>query len=498
MLMHTAGAGAMKNPGRAVSSAMVAAATLGTVMGPMESGARSHRPNVLFIMVDDLGWSGLGCYGSPFFDTPNIDRLAERGLLFTDAYSSAPSCTPTRNAFLTGQHPARTGITHIPWFNQHRTAPRYSVRSPIIPDKMEGPVVTIAHLLQQNGYATGQWGKWHMNNTPEEFGFDMGGDRKYGIHDFPGASTAPRDNNRDVWDRYLTEFPDLEYGEYLGCELVDKAIEFITAHKDQPWFYLYDPFLVHTPILSRHKWLIDKYTERFEKMGVTNVNPTYAAMTETLDWTVGEIMGAIEKLGLLEDTIVFFTSDNGAVQGIHHFPFQVTDNHPLYGGKVSMHEGGIRVPLLIVWPGVIPAGVRTSAVVDTLDFYPTIATMTGARLDPEWILDGEDLTPLLRGERGLERESIFWHFPHFVTRANAWDDRYTDYVGVIRRGEWKLMLRYEDDGIELYNLVKDIGETQDRSMEFPELARSMKAELQRNLKEKGAAMPDANPGYHRR
>lgn len=275
-----------------------------------------------------------------------MDKLAEQSLLFTDAYSPSPACTPSRFAVLTGQSPARTGITHIPYFNTWPTRHDVALRSPHIPSRVPDSIRTLAHQLKERGYVTGQGGKWHMDHSQEEFGFDVG-HTGHGIHEFEGASTTRRDNNQQVWDRYENEFPDLAEGEYLECELVTRANRFIRENRDRPWFYYYDPFLVHTPILNRHKWLIDKYAARFEQMGVDWVSPTYAAMVETMDHTVGQILAELDRQGLRENTIVIFSSDNGGVAELHAHPFNVGDNSPLFHGKVSMYEGGMRVPLLI-------------------------------------------------------------------------------------------------------------------------------------------------------
>lgn len=462
------------------------------------AGPEQAPPNVLVIMADDLGWRDLGCYGSPYFDTPNIDALARQGTLFTNAYAAAPTCTPSRYAFLTGQHPARTGITNIPWFNQFigKTWPMYALEAPHVPERLDGDVTTIAHVLQARGYATGQWGKWHMGNTPAEFGFDQGASGKSGIHDFPGASTAPRESNQHVWDKYLSEFPSLDTGEFQQCELVDKALSFIDAHRDQPWFYYYDPLLVHTPILSRHKWLIDKYTERFDEMGVTDINPTYAAMVETLDWTVGEILAGLERMGERDETIIIFTSDNGALVENIHWPRHVSSNDPLYGGKVSLHEGGIRVPLIVQWPGRTAPGTASHVPNTTTDLYPTILDMTGAPAPAGWTLDGESLAPALDGTGTVERDALFWHFPHFNNFRNVrHDERVSAFEGVIREGDWKLVVSYTDGSTLLFNLADDIGERTDLADEYPEVAERLKTRLGAELSAVNARMPVPNPNY---
>ena len=450
--------------------------------------AAETPPNILFILVDDLGWNSLGSYGSVFFDTPHLDRLAEQSVRFTDAYSPSPACTPSRYAILTGKSPARTGITHIPFFNRWPTRHELALRSPHIPERVPDHVRTLAHQLQERGYVTGQGGKWHMYHTQEEFGFDVGF-TGHGIHEFPGASTTRRDNNQHIWDRFENEFPDLAEGEFLECELVTRAIDFMNDNKDRHWFYYYDPFLVHTPILSRHKWLIDKYRERFEKQGIELVNPTYAAMVETLDHTVGQLLDELERLGLRDNTIIIFSSDNGAVAELHAHPFIVSDNSPLFQGKVTMYEGGIRVPLLVDWPGVTEPGRVTDVPVDLKDLFPTILEMVGAEIPSGQVHDGVSWVPLLRGEENFERGPLYWHYPHIVNPRPRFPGRDTHFVGVARQGDWKLILSYEDDSMELFNLRDDIGESNNLAKTHPERAQQMKRDLQTWLRDIGANMP---------
>lgn len=469
-------------------TALSASFLLAAPWASLQAEAPSEKkPNILFILADDLGWSSLGCYGSKYYDTPNIDRLAKQSLRFTDAYAPSPACTPSRFAILTGQSPARTGVTHIPFFNRWPTRHDVALKSPQIPNRVPDNLRTIAHQLRERGYVTGQGGKWHMDNTQEEFGFDVF-HKGYGIHDFPGASTTRKDNNQKIWDRFENEFPDLKPGEFAECDLVNRAKTFINENKDRPWFYYYDPFLVHTPILNRQKWLIDKYRKRFDEMGV-EINPTYAAMIETLDWTVGQILDEVDRLGLRENTIVIFSSDNGGVEELHHYPYVVGDNSPLLHGKVSMYEGGIRVPLLVDWPGVTKPDTVTDAPVDLIDLYPTILEIAGASLPKGQVIDGTSLVSLLRGDESFKRGPLYWHYPHIVTPNKRFPKRNTHFVGVTRQGDWKLILSYEDDSLELYNLREDLGETTNLAASQPERAQQMKADLQKWLNSVGARMP---------
>ena len=456
-------------------------------MPPTRPLAPGGKPwNVLLILADDLGAHDLGCDGGRYYDTPNLDRLAAEGMRFTRAYAAAPSCTPTRVALLTGQAPARSGITHV------AAAEDVPASSPMLPPKGYGsktipsPNSSLAGIMKRHGYATGQWGKWHMPGEPDQLGFQQGGNFKMGIHDFPGASVARTPETEAAWVQYTTAFPDLAPGEYAEDEITDKAIEFIKTHRGKPWFYYCDPFLVHTPILSRQKWLIDKYTARFGEMGATKVNATYGAMVETLDWCVGRLLDTLDELGLRENTIVIFTSDNGGLETNWSWPSPVTDNDPLRGGKVSLFEGGLRVPLIVRWPGVVAPGTTCDAPVSTCDFFPTIAQATGTTPDPDHTLDGESLVPLLTQKSDqLRRDALYWHFPH--------DSRWHRFSGAIREGRWKMILSYGNEGTALYDLDADPAETTDLSAEHPERAAALEARLRDWLKDVGAMMPVPNP-----
>jgi len=466
-----------------------AAAQDTTASNPAENMplAANGKPwNVLLVLADDLGAHDLGCDGGRYYDTPNLDRLAAEGMRFTRAYAAAPSCTPTRVALLTGQAPARSGITHV------AAAENAPASSPLLPPKGYGrktipsPESSLASVMKRHGYATGQWGKWHMPGQPEKLGFQQGGNFKRGIQDFPGASGARTPETEAAWVQYTTEFPDLAPGEYAEDEITDKAIGFIKAHRDKPWFYYCDPFLVHTPILSRQKWLIDKYTARFEEMGATNVNATYGAMVETLDWCVGRLLDTLDELGLRDNTIVIFTSDNGGLETNWSWPSPVTDNDPLRGGKVSLFEGGLRVPLIVRWPGVVAPGTTCAVPVSTCDFFPTITEATSAAPDPDHPLDGESLVPLLTQKSNqLRRDALYWHFPH--------DSRWHRFSGAIREGPWKMILSYGNEGTALYDLEADPAETADLSAEHPERAAALEARLKDWLKDVGAAMPRPKP-----
>lgn len=474
----------------ALLSVFPAAAQDTTASNPAENMplAANGKPwNVLFILADDLGARDLRCDGGSYYDTPNIDRLAAEGMRFTQAYSAAPSCTPTRVALLLGKAPARSGITHVMVAEPPGTSSPLLQPTGYTKRTVSSSEVTLADIMKRHGYATGQWGKWHIPAKPESLGFDQGANFRMGIHDFNPATGQRTPKTEAAWVKFTTEFPDLAPGEYAEDEITDKAMAFITAHRENPWFYYCDPFLVHTPILNRQKWLIDKYTARFAEMGATNVNPTYGAMVETLDWCVGRLLAKLDELGLRDNTIVIFTGDNGGLETNWSWPSPVTDNDPLRGGKVSLYEGGIRVPLIVRWPGVVAPGSTCDVPVSTCDFFPTIAEATGASPDPDQALDGESIVPLLTGRKdGLTRDTLYWHFPH--------SGRWQGFSGAIREGSWKMILSYVDDSAVLYDLTADPNETKDLSGEQPERVAALKARLKKWLKDVGAAMPVPNPG----
>jgi arylsulfatase A len=429
------------------------------------------RPNFIFILMDDLGFSELGCYGNPFNETPNLDGLADEGVRFTNAYAAAPVCSPTRAAFMTGQWPARVGIID---YLRPRTDMHLSTAH-----------VTLAEMLKSAGYKTGMIGKWHLTGygTPEGFperhGFDevMVSERR-GIGG--GDYFHPYRFNRGIEKR-------LPGTEHLIDRVNLEAVEFIGRNKNQPFFLYLSHYAVHTRLVGR-KDLVEKYSQKL-KQGRSDWKRKYnthlAAQIEAIDEGVGMIMKKLHELGLADNTVVVFTSDNG---GEH----LVTDNAPLRGGKSMLYEGGIREPLIIRYPGAAGQGALCHAPASTVDFYPTFADMAGIRPDPGQSLDGVSIIPVLRKpDAGLERDSLYWHYP--LPRPHILGGRSS---GAIRHGDWKLIEFFDTGEIELYNLADDIGEKNNLAKSMPDKADELKNLLTDWRESTGAEIPEDCRNYN--
>ncbi|MBM79355.1 MAG: N-acetylgalactosamine-6-sulfatase [Planctomycetaceae bacterium] len=432
------------------------------------------RPNILFIMVDDLGWMDLRCQGNERLHTPNIDRLAAQGMRFTDAYSAAPVCSPTRAAVLTGLAPARLKITnHIP--DQERFTPKDAKLLPA-PMLNHLPVehVTIAERLKEAGYATGFFGKWHLAGRrvpkkqgqgdlrfyPEKQGFDvnLGGTAMGGPFSF--------------FDPYnLHNLPPRKTGEYMPHRFADEVIQFMTAQREKPFMVFLWNYTVHWPMEAPAD-LIAKYKKR--ELG--RLDPRYAAMIESTDASMGKIFKSLDELDLSKNTLVVFTSDNGAFGG-------VADMHPLREAKGYLYEGGIRVPMIARWPGVIPANTLCDDPVISMDFFPTMLEAAGLEADASQPLDGESLLPLLQQSGKLKRSEIYFHYPNYAFHQ---DNR---LGSAVRAGDYKLIERFDDGSLELYDLKSDISEKKNLAASKKELAASLKAKLVAWRKHTNAAMP---------
>lgn len=440
------------------------------------------RTNVILIMIDDLGWMDLHCQGNKRLDTPHVDRLASQGMRFTDAYSAAPVCSPTRAAIMTGQSPARLGLTtHIP--DRPQFAPKGAkLLSAQTLDHLPLEYVTIAERLKQAGYATGFFGKWHLSGRrvkaddglaepdlrPERQGFDVNiGGCAYG-----GPPT--------YFDPYrIPNIKPRRKGEYLPDRLADEAIAFMRAHDNEPFFLALWNYTVHWPMEAPQE-LIDKYKKR---IGPGLKDPRYGAMIEAMDAAVGRILAALDELKLTGRTMVIFTSDNGGFAG-------VSDNHPLRASKGHLYEGGIRVPLIIRWPGVVRPNTICRTPVISTDFYPTLldaAPPPAGTPKPDKTLDGESIVPLLKQTGPLKRGAIYFHYPNY-----AWHGS-NRLGGAIREGSYKLIKRYDDGSVELYNLADDISEKHDLSAKMPQKAADLKRKLDAWLTESGAIMPKRKP-----
>lgn len=452
----------------------------------------TKKPNVVFILVDDLGWSDLGCYGSTFYDTPNLDKLAEQSIRFTNAYSASPVCSPTRAAILTGKNPVRVGITDwIPGMSDER-ADHPLLSTPEDIHNLPLEEYTLAELFRDHGYRTFFAGKWHLGES-EEFwplsqGFEInkGGNHK-GQPTFPGGKGyyAPYRNP------CLPEGPP---GEYLTNRLTDESIRFMESAGNEPFFLYLSFYTVHTPIqgcleydevyLEKSKALPDsgRKTVREEHEGTTRTNqsdPKYAAMLRSMDKNVGRLLKKLEDSGKAENTIVVFTSDNGGLSTLRKGgPTSVL---PLRAGKGWCYEGGIRVPLLISFPGIKFPGSTSDQAVISMDFYPTLKELAGLEAnDPT--LDGRSLLPFCKDPDYEEARNLVWHYPHY--HGSTWRPG-----SALRSEQWKLLEFYEDQSLELYNLSTDLAESNNLSDLYPELADSLQREMHRILDALGAAYP---------
>jgi len=444
------------------------------------SAEKPKPPNIVFIMADDLGWTDLGCFGSDFYQTPHLDKLAAGGMRFTQNYSACNACSPTRGALMTGMYPARTHLTD--WIPGWGRVADKKLKSPKWTKRLEHQHTTLAEALHENGYATFHLGKWHLGGPgwyPKDSGFDVniGGS----VRGLPPSYYYPYKGLAEQWDSRLTaaQRKDLYLTDRLGAE----AAALVREAADKPFFMYLSFYAVHMPIEGRSD-LVKKY--QAATPGKRHHNPPYAGMVEAVDQAVGRVRAALEKAGVAERTLIVFTSDNGGVDRPH-----VTENAPLRGGKGQRWEGGIRVPAIVHWPGVTQPGSVCQEPVITMDYYPTILEVAGVEGNAEHNtnVDGLSLVNLLKEPRAtLDRDALYWHYPH-----------YNPFVGIphsiIRAGDYKLIHYYEDDHVELYNLADDLGEEKDLAASQPAVVDRLSKRLQDHLKDVGARMPLLNPNY---
>ena len=437
------------------------------------------KPNIIFILADDLGYTDAACYGSRYYETPNIDRLAKQGVRFTDGYTCGPNCQPTRAALMSGQYMPRTGVYTVGSIDRFNWQSR-----PLRPvdNVTQLPLnkITVANALQQAGYATGMFGKWHLGNDaahhPAKRGFDEAIESA-GVHfDF---KTDPK-----------VDYPD---GEYLADFLTDKAVDFIRRHKDCPFFLYLPHFAVHAPHQAKENF-IEKFKTKPPVGG--HHDPTYAGMIYSVDESLGRIVAVLDELQLAGNTLVVFSSDNGGVGGYQREGIRkeqgITDNAPLRGGKGMLYEGGVRVPYIFRWPGRIPGGTTCATPINIVDLYPTLLEVAGAKPPPDYPLDGTSYLKLLMsgGKDTTRRDAVYWHFPGYLGAGqDAWR---TKPVGVIRAGDWKLMEFFEDGKLELYNLRNDLSETTNLAAENPAKTKELHAKLVAWRKQLNAPMPTKN------
>jgi arylsulfatase A-like enzyme len=461
------------------------------------------KSNFIFILIDDLGWRDLGCYGSRFYETPYIDRLSADGVRFTDAYAAASVCSPTRASILSGKYPATVGVTDwIDWGGFVHPARGRLIDAPYI-DHLPLEEYSLPQALKAAGYHAWHVGKWHLGHTayyPDKQGFDV---------NIGGCATGlPSSGYWSPWR--IPMLDDSPPGEYLTDRLTDEAIRLIQNNDGQPFYLNLWHYAVHTPLQAPPD-LIRKYEIKAKALGMDQQpafaegaffpcahkrnqritrrlrqsDPVYAAMIENLDVNIGRLLGAVDKAGLTQNTIVIFTSDNGGLATAEGSP---TSNAPLAEGKGWMYEGGTRVPLLVKWPGVIAPGSVCDVPVTSPDFYPTMLEMAELDPIPEQHRDGVSLLPLLQGNATLEHPAIVWHYPHYGNQGGTPGSS-------IRYGDYKLIEFFEDRRVELYNVREDIGEEHDLAPTHRDLAAQLHGLLTEWREQVEAMIPEPNPDH---
>ncbi len=451
---------------------------------PLASQSSEFRPmNIVLFLIDDLGWMDLGCQGSNYYKTPNIDRLAQEGARFTDAYAACAVCSPTRAAVLTGKYPARLMLTD--WLPSGRWNPKAKLREGRRVRALPLEEYTLAEALRDAGYHTASIGKWHLGSEPfslpQHHGFDLNvagnGHGAPGNYFFPynGNWLVPTTGLRVKWNT----LPDGKSGEYLTDRLTDEALTFLRGCKDEPFFLYFPHYGVHTPLQAK-KEMIARYERIPEEQ--RQGDPIYAAMIESIDLSVGRVLATLKDMQVDENTVIIFTSDNGGF-------YKATNNAPLRANKGAYYEGGIRVPLIVKWAGVTEPGSVISEPVTSSDLYPTCLAAAGQPLIPSQHQDGLSLLPLLQGEASLSRNALFWHFPHYNQHPSSFPS------SVIRSGPWKLIETFDPEGVELYNLDEDLGETKNLAVQRPELVKGLRSRLENWRGGVRAQMMEPNPDY---
>ena len=437
------------------------------------------KPNIIFIFIDDMGWGDVGCYGNDFIDTPHIDQLAKEGMRFTDFYAAGAVCSPTRCAVQSGQNQARIGITaHIPghWRPFERVInPQTTMALPL-------DVVTVAESMKQAGYTTGYVGKWHLGRG-DQFGPDKQG------YDFAAEINGPH-----LPGRFKATNPDIVKpapGQFRTDYESDLCESFIRENKDNPFFLILSPYAVHIPLASKSE-LVEKYRKRARERKRSLPNPVYAALVEEVDHQVGRIVKEVEAQGLKDHTMIVFTSDNGGLNKRYDYNEQaddiVSDLAPLKCEKGSLHEGGIRVPLIVKYPKMIKGGTICFEPTISYDFYPTFVATARGSLPKNQTIDGLNILPLLQNPKAkLNRKAIHWHYPHYHHDRPA---------GAIRERDWKLIEYLDGTGdIELYHISQDLSESNNLADERKGKVADLRKKLSAWRNEVLARVPVPNPSY---
>lgn len=498
---------------------------------------KENPPNVIVFLVDDLGWRDVGCYGSSLYETPNVDHLAEEGVRFTNAYAACHVCSPSRASILTGKYPARLNLTD--WLPGRNDFPFQKLKNVEINQQLPAGETTLAEALKAQGYSTAIFGKWHLGEEPSgptAHGFD---------------SHVPKGWNKGWPLSYYAPF-DLagfngEEGEYLTDRLTDEALSYIEGNRDNPFFMYFAHFAVHDPIEGRTD-LVEKYEKKIAALP-ENTNPPYilegnpdgetpisiedrtalldeeayegfsglpkgavkvrqrqdnsnfASMVESMDESLGRVVSKLEELGLTENTIIIFCSDNGGMAAANFGnperkinPKKLDkafsgSNLPLRGAKGWLYEGGIRVPMIVKWAGVKKPGSTCDVPVISTDFYPTILEMIGLPQQPQQHADGKSFVPLLTNQGEFNRDALYWHFPHYSNHGMQ------SPGGAVRYKNYKLIEYYENNTVQLFDLENDLEELHDLSSEQPQKAEELREMLHQWRKDVSAKMMEPNPDY---
>lgn len=474
LILLTIGAAGFKWPGIKRKAPSIEGGLLHTVFG---------QPNIVFILMDDLGWADIGVNGSTFYETPNINKLAAQRLNFINGYAACPVCSPTRAALMTGKYPARLQITD--WLPGRPDMTSQKMLRASLKQQLPLTEKTIAEALKERGYTTAHIGKWHLGGRgfgPEEQGFDIniGGNNAgspvsyfypYVQKDNPAARIPGLDEGME--------------GEYLTDRLTTEAENFIEKNKEKPFFLYLSHYAVHIPLKGKQE-LVEKYVKK-AKNGNAQNNPVYAAMIESMDQSVGRILKMLDEYKLSENTIVVFTGDNGGLHVKEGPNTPATSNIPLREGKGYLYEGGIREPLIIKWPGVIKPQTVSEVPVSTIDFYPTFLAVTGIT-DNQPDIDGVNILPVLKGATTLQRKEMYWHYPHYSNQGGK-------PGAAVRQNNFKLIEFYEDGKVELYDLKRDKGEKKNLAAGMPEKVKELQEKLTLWRQTVNARMMTPNPGY---
>lgn len=453
----------------------------------------TKKPNIVFILADDLGWADSGFMGSEFYETPNLDRLAADGMVFTNAYAAAPICSPSRAAILSGKYPARLHLTD--WIPGNPPATTEKLAAKPFKRQLDLEEFTLADAMKQGGYKTFYAGKWHLGEEafyPEHQGFDTNIGGNHSGH--PSSYFSPYKN---------PQLPDGSDGEYLTDRLTDETIKFMSQAKGSPFLAYLSFYTVHLPLQGKAE-KVEKYRQKLKAMAYQGDeltqqghtyfknhqnDPIYAAMVESMDENIGRLLDSIKQLGLAKNTIVVFTSDNGGMSTNSNPNAIPTSNFPLRAGKGHVYEGGIREPLIVHWPGKIAPGSTSDELVTGTDFYPTFLDLAGLNLFPEQHRDGNSLKSIVLNNKNIDRKALYWHFPHYSGGLGG------KPAAAVRMGKYKLIEFFEDMHVELYDLENDPSEHHDLSATMPDKTKEMKGMLHNWREEVDAQMPSPNPIY---